>query len=196
MKNFLLIVTMVLFASIASAQVLTTAETIGAGKQMVAVTENSLSDSGTGINIVYAMYAKGLTSRFDLYTAIGQTRLAGEAQMWAAIGSNGKLLSAGKISVSLFTFASTPLQRFNEASLVLLNTAVVMSRPVNSKLSLYTGVNILVPIGKRNHGFFTPVDSRTNLPLGASLTLGNWGVTAEADLGKLMAVGVAISKTF
>lgn len=194
--NKFLIVVFVLFATSARAQVLTTAETLGKGKQMVAVSENHLEDAGTGMNIAYVMYAKGLTSRFDLYTAVGETRLLGEGQAWVGIGGNAKLFSARKVSVSLFTLASVPLHRFSESSVVLLNTAVVVSRPVNSKLSVYTGVNTLVPIGKRDQGFFSPVDNKLNFPLGASIALGNWGITAEADLGKMKAVGVALSRVF
>ncbi len=194
--NKFLIVVFVLFATSAQAQVLTTAETLGKGKQMVAVSENHLEDAGTGINIAYVMYAKGLTNRFDLYTVVGETRLLGEGQAWVGIGGNAKLFSARKTSVSLFTLASVPLHRFSESSVVLLNTAVVVSRPVNSKLSVYTGVNTLVPIGKRDQGFFTPVDNKLNFPLGASVALGAWGITAEADLGKMKAVGVALSRVF
>ncbi len=195
MKKVLTLV-FALLASSASAQVLTTAETLGKGKQMVVVSENHLDDAGTGINIAYAMYIRGLTSRFDLYTAVGETHLLGEGQAWAAVGGNAKLFSARKISVSLFTLASVPLHRFSEASPVLLNTALVVSRPISSKLSVYSGVNTLVPIGNRDQAFFTPAQNKLNFPLGASLALGNWGITAEADLGKMKAVGVALSRTY
>ncbi len=194
--NKFLIIAFCLYATAASAQVLTTAETLGKGKQMVAVSENHLNDAGTGINIAYVMYAKGLTSRFDLYVAVGQTQLLGQGQAWAGVGGNAKLFSARKVSVALFTLASVPLHRFSESSVVLLNTALVVSRPISSKLSVYTGVNTLVPIGRRDQGFFTPVDNKLNFPLGASLALGNWGITAEADLGKMRAVGVALSRIF
>lgn len=195
MKKYLTVIA-VLFATQASAQVLTTAETLGAGKQMVAVSENHLDDAGTGINIAYIMYAKGLISRFDLYTAVGQTYLLGEGQAWAAVGGNAKLFSARKTSVSLFVLASVPLHRFSESCVVLLNTAIVVSRPINSKLSVYSGVNTLIPIGKRDQGFFTPAGNKLNFPLGASIALGSWGLTAEADLGKLKALGVGLSKVF
>jgi hypothetical protein len=187
---------MLLFAVSANAQVLTTAETIGEGKQLVAVSENHLYEGDVDLNIAYAMYVRGVTPRLDLFTAVGETHIFGEGQAWVGVGGNAKLFSVDKVSVSTFAMVSVPLHRFAESSTVLANPAVVVSRPINSKLSLYSGLNMLIPIGARARGLFTPPSNKLNVPLGASIALGNWGLVAEVDAGKLRAIGIMVSRMF
>lgn len=199
--NWVLIVLLIgtiiaLFAASAQAQVLTTADTLGQGKQAVMVSENHLDDAGLGINMAYAMYVRGLTSKFDLYVTIGQTRLLGEEQIWVSVGGNRQVLHVNKTSVSLFTTVATPIMRTREASILLLNPAVVISQALGPKISVYSGINTLVPIGQVSRGFFTPTDNRFNVPVGAVLTFGNWGLCTEADLGHLKALGIGLSRVF
>lgn len=187
----------VLFSAIsAQAQVLTTADTLGRGKQAVVVSENELSDSGLGINVAYAMYIRGVSDKADLYVSVGETHLLGQDQAYAGIGGNAQLLHAKGISVSLFGLASMPLHKQDQACTVLANAAVVVSRALNSRVSIYSGLNTLIPIGARERGLFTPPSNRINVPAGAALTFGDWSIIAEADLGKLRAVGLALGKTF
>jgi len=195
---FKVIAILIIFSAavLCQAQVLTTAETLGKGKEAITVSANQLYDSGVPLNVSYVMYARGLTSSFDLYAAVGWTHIEHQDQAWLGVGENAKLFSAKKFSVSLFTFASVPLHRTDQASTVFLNAAVVVSRPINSKLSVYSGVNTFIPIGARERGLFTPPDKRINVPLGTSIGLGNWTVATEVDVGKLKAVGIAVSKTF
>ena len=197
MFKMLTVLMATLFAVSAQAQVLTTAETIGQGKQLVAVSENHLYEDGVDLNVAYVMYARGLTPRLDLYLAVGETHIFSQGQAWAGVGGNAKLFTVKKVSVSTFAMVSAPLHRLEDAATLLLNPAVVVSYPVASTLSFYSGVNILLPVGNnRKDKLFTPAGNKFNVPLGASLVLGPWSVTAEADAGKLKAVGIAVSRLF
>ena len=191
-----MIVLSLLVATQVEAQVLTTADTLGKGNQAVMVSENHLADDGTGINIAYAMYARGLTSKTDLYISVGQTHLLGEGQIWASVGGNWQILHVNKTSVSLFTTAAFAMTRHDEASTILLNPAVIISQTLTSKVSVYTGINSLIPVGNVKSAFFTPASNRFNVPVGTAVVLGSFGLYAEADLGKLKAIGIGLSKTF
>lgn len=180
----------------ASAQVLTTADTLGAGKNALMGSENALVMDGTQINIAYAMYVRGLTSSADLYLAAGETHLLGQRQAWLGIGGNVHLGKIAGNSISLFGVVSLPLTGRQVGSSVLINQALMVSRPLTDKVSLYSGINVLIPVGASTTRFFTPPETQANVPVGVSVTLGNWGLTAEADFGKLKALGVALSRTF
>src|SRR3989344_410946 len=117
------------FAVSVQAQVLTTAETLGQGKQALTVSENVQYDAGVDIKIAYVMYAKGLTPRFDLYVGVGETHILGQDQAWITAGWNAKLFVVNGYSVSFFTLASLPLHRVRASSTLLLNPAVVVSHP-------------------------------------------------------------------
>lgn len=185
----------VLFPTVALAQVLTTADILGAGKQAVMLSENHLYDTNVDLNIVYAMYVRGLTSKADLYVSLGETHILGQDQAFVGVGGNLKLFIFKGNRVSLFGVASVPLHRRAESCIVLLNPAVVVSRALNTKISLYSGLNALVRVGPHGGDLFTPLENKVNVPIGAAITLGNWGVYAEADFGRLKAIGVALSRT-
>ena len=180
----------------AQAQVLTSAETLGSGKQVVSISENRLYDKDVDLNVAYAMYGRGLNDRFDLFVGFGHTHILSEDQIWLAFGENVKLGNFGKTSFSVFTFTSIPLHRREDAANLLLSAALVISRPINDKLSLYSGLNALLPIGNRKRGLFTPPENKFNIPLGASVALGNYAIAAEVDVGRLKAVGIGLTRLF
>jgi len=181
-----------------NAQVLATAETLGKGTSAVLFTDNVIvpGDGIPNLNIAYGQYARGVHNRADLYVSFGETTTEGSTQVWIGGGGNVRLARIRKVSVSLFGIATVPLSRRDEACLVLLNPAVIVSTPVTKSLAVYSGVNSLVPIGERARGIFTPPSSKVNAPIGASYAIGAWGVWGEADFGTLRAFGIGLSRVF
>jgi hypothetical protein len=182
----------------ADAQVLSTAETLGKGKSGLLVSDNVIVP-GAGIpnlNIAYGEFARGLTDRVDLYLAAGETRTDGETQWWAGGGGNVRLARIRKLSVSFFSIATVPLTRHDEACRVLWNPALIVSVPLNTSLTIYSGVNALVPIGDRLRGVFTPPATKVNVPAGVTYAIGPWGLWTEVDIGPLKAVGVGLTRMF
>jgi hypothetical protein len=185
------------------AQVLTTADTLGgAGKQAVLVSENRIFVDGARLHLAVGQYVRGLTDRFDLYVLAGVTRTDDETasvvinQAWLGAGGNWNIGQWEGFSASLFGVVSAPVSRRNQASVVLANPAVVISRTIiKDRLALYGGLNALVPIGHRERGWFTPPDTKVNVPAGALIMLGKWGVFAEADIGHLKALGFGLARS-
>ena len=185
-----------LTADLAQAQVLSIGETLGRGKSGLLLTDNAIVP-GEGIpnlNIFYGEFARGLSDRFDLYLAFGETTTDGETQVWTGGGGNLRLARAGKVTFSLFTVASVALTRRDEACQVLWNPALIASTPVGKQLTVYSGVNSLIPIGDRERGIFTPPSTKVNVPIGATYAIGPWGLWGEVDVGNLQAVGVGITR--
>jgi len=182
----------------ASAQVLSTAETLGRGKSGVLFSDNVIvpGDDIANLNIAYGQYAHGLHDRFDLYLAAGATTTEGSTQAWIGGGGNLRLARLGKAALSLFSVAAVPLTHRDEACRVLLNPALIVSAPLGPKLSMYSGINSLVPIGDRARGVFTPPSTKVNVPIGATYAIGPWGLWGEADFGTLRAFGAAVTRTF
>jgi hypothetical protein len=185
-----------LTADLAQAQVLSIGETLGKGKSGLLLTDNAIVP-GEGIpnlNIFYGEFARGLSDRFDLYLAFGETTTDGETQVWTGGGGNVRLARARKVTFSLFTVASVALTRRDQACQVLWNPALIASTPVARQLTVYSGVNSLIPIGDRERGIFTPPSTRVNVPIGATYAIGPWGLWGEVDVGNLQAVGVGITR--
>ena len=185
-----------LTADLAQAQVLSIGETLGRGKSGLLLTDNAIVP-GEGIpnlNIFYGEFARGLSDRFDLYLSFGETTTDGETQVWTGGGGNLRLARAGKVTFSLFTVASVALTRRDEACQVLWNPALIASVPVGKQLTVYSGVNGLIPIGDRERGIFTPPSTKVNVPIGATYAIGPWGLWGEVDVGNLQAVGVGITR--
>ena len=185
-----------LTADLAQAQVLSIGETLGKGKSGLLLTDNAIVP-GEGIpnlNIFYGEFARGLSDRFDVYLAFGETTTDGETQVWTGGGGNLRLARAGKVTFSLFTVASVALTRRDEACQVLWNPALIASTPVGKQLTVYSGVNSLIPIGDRERGIFTPPSAKVNVPIGATYAIGPWGLWGEVDVGNLQAVGVGITR--
>jgi hypothetical protein len=189
---------LLLAAGSAVAQVLSTAETLGKGKSGILMTDNVIvpGEEIPNLNIAYGEFARGLTNRFDLYVAAGATTTEGSTQAWIGGGGNLRVARIGKASVSLFGVASVPLNHRDQACLVLLNPALIVSAPLGAKLSIYSGVNSLVPIGDRARGIFTPPSTKVNVPIGATYAIGAWGLWGEADFGTLRAFGAGLSRVF
>jgi hypothetical protein len=64
-------------------------------------------------------------------------------------------------SVSLFGIASMPPRRRSEAARILLNPAVVISRTLSSRISLYSGLNALVRVSPHSDDLFTPLENNS-----------------------------------
>lgn len=175
----------------AAAQVLTTAETTNDGEAIMP-TENRSFVDGVQLNVAYLQYIRGLTKSFDLYLSVGETQFFRESQAFAGVGGNWHIARVKKVDMSIFNVATVPLSRRREASVVLLDSAFLVSRELTKTISLYTGVNGLIPIGKSGRGFFTPTKKKLNFPLGLSVQRGNWIFFSEIDLGRsLTSVGGA-----
>jgi hypothetical protein len=185
-------------AAHAEAQVLSTAETLGKGKSAVLLTDNAIvpGDDIANLNIAYGQFARGIADRFDLYVAGGATTTEGSTQAWIGGGGNLRLARFRKVSLSLFSVASVPLTHRDEACQVLLNPALIASAPLGTKLSLYSGVNSLVPIGDRARGVFTPPSAKVNVPIGVTYSIGAWGLWGEADFGTVRAFGAGMSRMY
>ena len=177
---------------------LTIGETLGKGKSGLLLSDNVLvpGDGIPNLNIAYGLWAKGLNDRFDLYLSAGETTTEGTTQGWLGGGGNLRLIRAKKVAVSLFSVASVALNRRDEACRVLLNPALVVSAPLGAKLTVYSGVNGLIPIGDRARGVFTPPSVKTNMPVGTTYTIGPWGLWGEGDFGTLRAVGFGLTRVF
>ncbi len=194
-RLFLAILLALLLARAASAQVLTTGQTLGKGTKAVLATENYLYQDGVGLNIAYLMYAQGLSKRLDIYGSLGNTTIFGQNQLWVGAGGNLHLMEVKKVDVCFFNIASLPVQHRELASTVLLNSAIVASRPLSAKFSVYSGLNSLFPIGARDRGLFTPRTKKVSVPTGLCYTGKKWSIFAEFDIGKLKAVGFGIGRT-
>jgi hypothetical protein len=182
----------------ASAQVLSIAETLGKGKSAVLLTDNVIvpGDSIPNLNIAYGEFARGLTDRFDLYLSFGETTTDGETQVWTGGGGNLRLARAGKVTFSFFTVASVALTRREEACQILWNPALIVSTPLGTRLTIYSGVNSLIPLGDRARGIFTPPSNKVNAPIGATYAIGPWGLWVEGDVGTLNAFGLGLTRTW
>jgi hypothetical protein len=182
----------------ADAQILTIGETLGKGKSGLLLSDNVIvpGEGIANLNIAYAELARGLSERFDLYLSAGETTSEGATQTWIGGGGDLRLARLRKLTLALFTVAAVPISRRDQACRVLLNPALVASVPLNAKLTVYSGVNALVPIGDRARGIFTPPSAKVNVPVGATYAIGPWGVWGEADFGNLRAAGIGLTLVF
>jgi hypothetical protein len=198
LKRIALAILLCLLPRALEAQVLTIAETLGARKSGLLLSDNIIvpGDGIPNLNIAYAMWAKGLTDRFDLYLSAGETTTERTTQGWLGGGGNLRLLRVKKLSLSLFGVASVALNRRDQACQVLLNPALVASAPLGRRLAVYSGINALVPIGDRARGIFTPPSTKANVPVGATYAIGPWGLWGEGDFGTLTAFGFGLTRVF
>ena len=69
-----------------------------------------------------------------------------------------------------------------------------MSRNLTDTVSVWSGVNGLLPLGNREQGLFTPPDYEWNIPIGAAWFINErFGVYGEVDIGHIKAVGVGLT---
>ena len=202
MRTVLLVVVALVFAAVGTseAQVLTTAETIGRAHQAVLFSENRVFVEGARLHMVVGQYVRGVADHVDIYVVAGATRTDDEAgtsvlnQAWLGAGANWSVGSWRGFRASLFGVVSAPITRRSQASVILANPAVVVSRTIiKDRLALYTGVNALVPVGHADRGWFTPPDTKVNVPAGALIMAGKWGLFVEADIGHLRALGFGLA---
>ena len=97
MTRWLAAACVLLAAARADAQVLTTGETLGKGKNGILVSENVLvpGDGIPNLNNAFVQYARGLSDRFDLYLAAGGTTTEGSTQGWLGAGGTVRLARVG-----------------------------------------------------------------------------------------------------
>lgn len=189
--------TLLLSTTTVNAQILTTGQTTGQkGAQAIMLTENRIYVDGVQLNIAYFQYVLGVSPRLDLYASVGGTRILQQDQLWLGLGENFNVFHRKNVDVSLFNVASLPVNKTAMASTVLLNSAVVVSHSINKMLSLYSGLNVLVPIGVRDRGVFTPSTTYLNVPVGANVNIGKWSLFLEGDIGHLKALGIGIARMF
>ena len=198
MKRLVVAIVMCLLPRAIEAQVLTIGETLGRGKSGLLVSDNILvpGDGIPNLNIAYAEFARGLGDRFDLYLSVGEATTDKTTQAFVGGGGNLRLVRIQKVTLSFFSIASVALNRRDEACQVLWNPALVASVPLGKTVTLYTGLNGLIPIGDRARGIFTPPSNKTNVPIGATYAIGPWGLWGEADIGNLKAVGFGLTRVF
>jgi hypothetical protein len=197
MRHLTLLVVCWLAGAVASSgQVLLTGETGGSGTQAVAGAANLISprDFGKLANF-WAQYGYGLTDRIDLFAAYGNTTVFSETQHYVGGGSNIGIFRRGRhgLDISLFSNASVPMTRRDQAATVLVTLAVVASRPVNLGsvvLVPYGGYEALVPVGHRARGVFTPVETQHTGIAGVAIPLHTaWAAYLECDPGPAVRSG-------
>lgn len=192
-----------LFSAKASAQVLATAETGGKGNQAVFFSANGLYPEGLTLFNAYGQYVYGLTDRVDVMAAYGNISALGENQNYIGFGWNAVVLRRKQafVDVSFFNVITVPLSKRSQSSTVLMNPALVVSRPIEvagKPMTFYSGVNFTVPVGSVKDKLFTPPETLVNVPIGVSVPLSSkWILCLEADPGtNLKALGVGIVKVF
>ena len=193
----------ILLADQASAQVLATAETGGKGNQALFISANGLYPEGLTLFNTYGQYVYGLTDRIDVAATYGNISALGENQNYVGLGWNAVLLRRNQalVDVSFFNVVTLPLNNRSQASTVVMTPAVVVSRPVTvagKSITVYSGLNSLVPIGSTQDKLFTPPETFFNVPIGVSVPLDKrWIVCIEVDPGiNLKTLGVGLIRTF
>jgi hypothetical protein len=164
-------------AATASGQVLITGETGGAGGQALVATANLITPKDFDhLANFWGQYGYGISDRVDVFAVYGNISVFGETQQYVGVGSNIGLLTRGRhgLDLSLFSNASVPVTRRDQAADVLLTLAFVASRPVtlgSLVVTPYGGFNTVAPIGHRARGVFTPVETLHSGILGLAIPL-------------------------
>lgn len=187
----------------AEGQVLTTGETGGKGNSAVFVSANGLFPEGLTLFNTYGQYVYGADDNLDLFVTYGNISAQGRTQHYAGVGWNLKLLGRDRafVDVSFFNTFTLPLNKRNEASVMLATPAIVVSRPVTlagRTVSLYSGLSLTAPVGQVKDKLFTPPETFITVPMGLSTALsGRWAVYAEFDAGRGQnTMGVGLLRTF
>lgn len=201
MRKLVLVFLLCFFTISAHAQVLITGETGGKNGKALLISANALMPEGLNLFNAYVQFGYGLTSRFDGFVSYGNISALGQTQHYFGVGGNLNLFKRnqekGWADISWFNVVSIPLHRRKEASTILLNTAVVVSRPVG-KITVYSGLNFLIPLGAVRDKLFTPPEIFINVPVGASFTLSKrWIFYGEYDAGtNLKTAGIGFLRIF
>ncbi len=204
MKKLVLLTTAVLvcfIARVSKAQVLITGETGGKGSKALLFTANGLAPEGLNLFNTYVQLGYGIGKKIDLMAAYGNITALGQSQNYAGLGANINIVRREKalVDVSFFNVLTVPLHRRKESSTLLLNSAIVASRPITSTVTLYGGINFLVPIGREvKNKLFTPPETFVNVPIGFSMNLSKkWVFYGEVDPGpNLKTAGIGFLRIF
>ena len=193
----------IFFPLVVSAQVLATGETGGKGNQAVLVSSNGILPEGLQLLNLYGQYVYGVTDWLDVGPIYGNISALSRTQHYIGLGWNMNLLHRDQVfvDVSFFGVVTTPLNKRDEASTVFAAPALVISRPVKlagRSVSLYTGVNTNVPLGRVSDKLFTPPDAVWNVPVGFSTAVSDgWLFFVETDVRtRVEAVGFGLVRTF
>lgn len=179
------------FLKVSHPQVLITGENGGSGGQTVMLSANAIQpkDFGTLTN-VWLQYGYGVTDHIDGFLSYGNITVFGRSQSYAAIGANIGVLrrSRAGLDVAFYNNASLPINHREQASPVLLSSALIASRPVKLGgwgITPYGGVSPLTPIGGTREPFFTPPSSVYNGIVGVSVTVGRVAFYLEYNPGDI-----------
>lgn len=195
MKRLIMLIAVVCFCRTAVVAQVLNVDPVEKGKKLIFGSENRLYIKGDELNVAYAQYLWGARDGLNLCAAVGGTRIFRRDQAWVSVGENLRLFRVEKAAVSLYNTISMPLNCRHDASTALLNSMLIVSRPISTAVTIYSGINGLFPIGAKERGLFTPPDKKLNIPIGAAISRGTWTLFAEADIGHLKAVGVGIAKS-
>lgn len=177
------------------AQLLAFGQTSGRGSHSAMLAGSWQQDGGFGRVSPSVTYVKGVTDRADLYLSAGETADGHARQSWGGIGGNVHVRRVNGFDTSLYTTASFALTSRSRACTLLLNPAVIASRTLTDRLTLYGGVSALLPIGHRNDGVFTPTDDQLSVPFGLGISTGSWTVYGEIAFGRTRGIGVGIERS-
>ena len=187
------LLTLLLVASV-NAQVISTAETSGRGKTTFLGSVNGNRYAGVNGTGGYFWAGRGMTDSFDLFTIDGWSTVPGATQAWVGAGSNLRFAKLAGWDMSLYQYATTPVNRRGMASTLLYDACWINSRHVGPVVP-YVGLNAVVPIGNRNQSAFTPPKTEYTLPIGLSVPSGKAFLYFEADVGKMMVFSAGVSLT-
>jgi len=176
------------------AQVISTAETSGNGKTTYIASLNTNRYQGVTGSGGYVWVGRGATDRLDVFTIDGWSTVSGATQFWVGVGSNFRFAQLAGWDMSLYQYATTPLNRRDEASTLLYDACWINSRHIG-QVAAYVGINVVVPIGNTDQATFTPPRTEFNLPLGIAIPAGKAFLYLEADLGDITIYSVGVSLT-
>lgn len=177
------------------AQDLVTGENGGKGSRTIMISANAIqpNDFGTLTNL-WVQYGHGISNRVDAFVSYGNITVFGRSQSYAAISSSVGLLRRSRIGadVALYNSASLPINHRKQASLVLLASALLVSRPVRvggHTVTPYCGISRLTPIGRALDPIFTPPSGVYNGVAGVSVPLGKVTFFFEYNPGNIQRSG-------
>lgn len=183
------------FANVVYAQALITGENGGKGSQAVMISANGIQATGFGtLTNIWVQYGRGVTDHLDTFVSYGNITVFGRSQGYVAVGSSIGLLSRRRagVDVALYNTASFAINHREDASRVLLGSALIASRPVKISghtVTPYGGVMRLTPIGRALNPTFTPPAAVYNGIAGVSVPLGKVNLFFEYNPGKVQRSG-------
>lgn len=195
MKLTTVVLMALIVASVSFAQVMSTADTLGKGKNALflgtAPTWVSGGDMGTA-NFVQVWH--GFTDRIDGFCGVAVFTVPDQAQANGLCGINANLVQVkpkddpkapSKFSVSTFQMVATGLHARKDSSTFWWYPAVIANTNVpvgKTTLSPYVGYAVTVPVGNIENKVFTFDQPVHNVPVGLAITRGRFVFFAEYDV--------------